>query len=317
MFASLLLAVALGAPVAPMHGTILSTHGAQTIVRMDAITSTAPAKTRVVTLVPYHAFPPGTGIDGYASPAMDPQRLLDVVAAGPFTPGLPDRAKTKPLDVSSTIPSMRMVDQDGRFTQLDAWRGKIVVLSFIFTRCPIGDVCPLISAKFSQLQKVIDPKTTHLLEISLDPVYDSPSVLRAYLQQFGGDPARWTMLTTTGSQTQHLLNRFGISSLRISTSYFTHDDRLFIIGKDAKILEIIETSGWNPSDVAAEISNINGLATNPLERLRLSLIASVVALCGGSQYTGVVLLELALFFIILGAVVWGLIFVGRILKSNR
>ncbi len=317
MLLSLLLAVALGAPVAPMHGTILSAHGAQTIVRMDAITSTAPAKTRVVTLTPYRAFPPGTGIDGYASPAKDPQRLLDVVAAGPFTPGLPDRAKTKPLDVSSTIPSMRMVDQNGHFIQLDAWRGKIVVLSFIFTRCPDRDVCPLISAKFSQLQRLIDPKTTHLAEITLDPVYDSPAVLRAYLHQFGGDPSRWTMLTTTGSQTQHLLNGFGISSLRISTSAFTHDDRLFIIGKDAKILEIIETAGWNPSDVAAEVANINGLATNPLERLRLSLIASVVALCGGSQYTGVVLLELALFFIILGAVVWGLIVVGRILKSNR
>ena len=317
MLAAIALASALAGPVAPAHGTVLANSGSTTIVRMDAITGMAPAKTRTLVLDPRRLFPPGTGIDGYAYPADAPRRLLDVVAAGPFTPGLPDRAKTTPLDVSSILPPLMMVDENGHFTRLDSWRGKIVVLSFIFTRCPDRDLCPLISAKFAHLQQLVDPKTTHLVEITLDPVYDSPAVLRAYQKQFGADPTRWTMLTTTGSSTQHLLNGFGISSLRISPANFTHDDSLFIIGKDARVLEIITTAGWNPSDVAAEVANINGIASNPLERVRLSLIASVVALCGGSQFTGVVLLELALFTIILVAVIWGLVAVGRILKSNR
>jgi protein SCO1/2 len=60
-------------------------------------------------------------------------------------------------------------------------------LSFVFTRCPDPTICPAISGKFLYLQRHLDPERFHLVEITLDPTYDSPPVLKRYSAIFGAD----------------------------------------------------------------------------------------------------------------------------------
>lgn len=310
MFASVLLTAFF-----QIHGSVLSTlRDGSSIVAIAPVTRTLAGGSYRVRIAPPHDFPAGTGIDGYMQRGARPWHITDANAAGAFVAGMPDQGRVIPIDIGSTLPPTRMLDPAGQFVRLNAFDHQTVILSFVFTRCT--DICPIISAKFEQLQRLIDPKRMHLIEISLDPDYDSPKVLARYAARFHARPATWSLLTAKGSTIAHLLNRFGVSSLQTASDAFEHSDRLYIVAPNGRVAEDITTSGWNASDVAAEAASISGMAANPLERFRLSLIASLVSFCGGSRYAGVVLLDIALITLIAIAVTWILIRLGLLLKRN-
>jgi hypothetical protein len=123
-------------------------------------------------------------------------------------------------------------------------------------------------------------------------------------------------LTGTGGTIERVLDEFGISSLQTDSATYIHSDRLFIVTPQGRVAYVVETAGWDPRGVAAEARAIQGMASNPFERFKLALIASAVALCGGSQFAGIVLLEIALFIIIVIVVAISLWIVGRVLWSR-
>lgn len=299
----------------PLHGTVLSTlPSGEIVVRNDAIAQTLVASTHRYRLAPMIHTRAGVGIDGYLDRSTTPWTLRDPLVAAPFTPGVPDPGRVIPVDAGTGIPNTELVDQDERIVHLDRdFRGKTVLLSFIFTRCPDKNLCPAISGKYAFMQSHLDPNKFTLLLVTLDPQYDSPAVLRDYAKQFGANPAIWRFLTGKGSSIQHMLNQFGINSLRESSANFIHNDRLFVITPAGKVAYVVETGAWDPNGVVAEAQSVAGMANNPFERLKLSLIASAVALCGGSQFAGIVLLEVGLFFIILAIVASSLWLVARVL----
>jgi protein SCO1 len=287
------------AQVIPVHGVALAEgpHGT-TVVRLDAVTNMVRGQTRAVRIDPALALPPGTGVDAFLDRSKEPWRLYDATVAGPFIPGLPDKGKVISIDLGSTLPHTKLVDQNGRLVDLATdFRGKVVLLSFVFTRCPDKDECPTVSAKFAALQKLLDPQRFHLIEMSLDPVYDSPAVLQAYGRQFGAGPG-WSILTGQPHEITHLLNSFGISSLRVSDENFVHNDKVFLTAPDGKVADIVQTLGFSPDGLAAQAKHLHGMTSSTLGRLQLALVADVAALCGGSEFAGVVLLETLLFIFI-------------------
>jgi len=302
----------------PFHGVVIAPVGnSSAVVRNGVMARTLPAQTRLYRLAPPLGLRAGTGLDAFLDRSTKPWTLRDAVPAAPFVAGLPNAGRVIPVDVGKPLPRATLIDQDERLVQLhDAFRGKTMLLSFIFTRCPDTDVCIAISSKYAQLQHDLDPAHFALVEITLDPTYDTPAVLRAYQKQFGGDPAIWTLLTGTGSTIERVLNEFGISSLQTDSDTYIHSDKLFIIEPQGRVAYVIDTAGWDPRGVVAEARAVDGMSSNPFERFKLSLIASVVALCGGSQFAGIVMLEIALFLIIVVAVTVALWFVGRVLWSR-
>ena len=82
------------------------------------------------------------------------------------------------LQPGDTIPAIPLVDQSGRAFSFAQLRGNAVVLSFIYTRCADPRMCPLVSSKFARLQRAIGDAPVRLLEITLDPRFDTPRVLR-------------------------------------------------------------------------------------------------------------------------------------------
>ncbi len=308
-----MIAVLLAALLTPMHGVVLSpaAHG-DVVVRNDAIVDMLPATTTRMRLSPRITVRPGVGIDGLLDRSTTPWTLRDPEVAAEFVAGLPDVAKAQPVDIGKPLPKATLVDQDGHAMTLhDAFAGKTVLLSFIFTRCT--DICPVISGKYAYMQSRLDPAKFLLAEITLDPKYDSPAVLRAYAKRFSADPKIWRLFVGTGSTTQRVLDAFGINSLLVAPATYQHNDKLYIIEPTGKVAYIVDTAGWDPQGVMSEAESVAGMASNPFERLKLSLIASVVAVCGGSQYAGIVLLEMILFFIVLAIVTASLWWVGRVL----
>ncbi|MHB8230894.1 MAG: SCO family protein [Vulcanimicrobiaceae bacterium] len=285
--------------VIPVHGVVLDPdHKGLAIVRNDPVTGMLPSEIRGYRIVPHLKLAAGVGIDGFLDRSASPPVWYDAAVAGKFDPGQPDPGDVSPIDYGSLVPNAPLVDQRGRIVRLDGFKGKVTLLSFVFTRCKDSDECPLVSSKYSFLQRKLDPKHFHLVEITLDPTYDSPWVLRDYAAKYGANPQAWSILTGQPKTIQNLLDRFGISSLQTSSDDFVHNDRLFVIDGKSRVADIIDTTGWDPGNVIAEARHVAGLTSSPLGRLELSLVADVVALCGGSQYAGVVLMETVLVFLI-------------------
>lgn len=302
----------------PVHGEIVQSASPSTaIARTDAVQDMLPASIRRYRLQSPRRLVPGTGFDALLDRSTRPWTLRNVEIAGPFAPGLPEPGRVIPIELGSALPADELVDQNAHPVRLDRdFAGKTILLSFIFTRCPDRTLCPAISGKYAYLQSQLDPARFALVEITLDPPYDSPAVLRRYGNRYGAKAASWRLLTGTGSTIQRLLDVFRISSMRVSSSNFIHNDKLFVVTPQGRIGYVAETGGWDPQAAIAQARQIAGLSNNPFERFKLSLIASVVALCGGSQFAGIVLLELALFGLIVVVVAAALWWVARVLWAR-
>lgn len=278
--------------IVPVHGTVLAQTGARTIVAtIDAVTGVSPAHTlRFTTAARVRA---GEGFDALLDRAKN--ELDDVHPAGSFVAGMPNKLITHVLARGDRLPAYRFVAQDGRIRTFDQYRGKAVLLSFIYTRCPDREICPAISGKYAYLQHHLDPRNVQLVELTLDPSADSPVVLAAYGKRFGADPARWSLLTGEGAQIKNVLDSFGLDPLETDPGRIIHGDALIILDRNGTIADLIPTSGWEPDDVIATVDNVLGVASNPLRRFELATIAGVIAFCGGSISTGTVILDSAVF----------------------
>jgi len=302
----------------PIHGIAISSLGDGTaIVRTDAVPRMLPSTISRYRIVPHVRFAQGTAFDALLDRSTEPPSLRDAIPARVFSPGLPDRAKAVPVDLGSTLPSALLVDQNDRLVDLSrAFAGKTLLLSFMFTRCPDRTLCPAISGKFAYMQNRLDPRRFALAEITLDPPYDSPAVLHAYGAAYGARTARWRLLTGTGTTVQRLLDAFRISSMRLSSDNFLHDDKLFIVSPTGRVATIVQTGAWDPGEVMAQAHAVAGIASNPFERLKLALVAEAVAVCGGSEFAGTALLELTLFLFLTVTSLAALWAVARLIWSR-
>ena len=97
---------------------------------------------------------------------------------------------------------------------LHEWRGRPLILSFIYTRCPLPDFCPAIESRLAMVQQRIktDPtlRGTAIVAITIDPGYDTPAVLKQHAAARGADPAIWRFVTGTTAEIDAFGRQFGI-----------------------------------------------------------------------------------------------------------
>ena len=91
------------------------------------------------------------------------------------------------------------MDQDGRKRSFDSFKGSPVVLTFVYTRCPLPTFCPLMDRHFVTIQTSLANdaalRRVHLVTVSFDPSYDTPPVLKKHARELKADLSRWTFLT--------------------------------------------------------------------------------------------------------------------------
>jgi protein SCO1/2 len=299
----------------PVHGTVLAVPARGAVVAsIDGVPGAYAAQTRrFATTATLHA---GATFDAY----LDVRRgtLSDVNAADAFVPGMPNHLITHVEAVGDPLPAYRFETQTGRLVRFADFRGKVVLLSFTYTRCPDRDICPAISGKFAYLQHHLDPKQFALVTMTLDPLHDSPGTLASYGAQFAADPQRWSLLTGESAQVKDVVDAFGLDPLETNPGQIIHDDTLAIVGRDGKIAQLIPTAGWVPDDVIAAAENAAGLSSNPLRRFELATVAGVISMCGGSITTGLVVLDSVVFLLGVG-ILGGLLYwiTKRVIISER
>jgi protein SCO1/2 len=161
--------------------------------------------------------------------------------------------------VGETVPDFTLLNQSGKKIGLDQFRGKVVALTFVYTRCPVADYCVRMSRNFAAMNQALaaDPKLyakTHLLTVSFDPAYDTPKVLRSYGGAYTGKYsqetfAHWDFAAPSEAELPKMEQWFdvGVTSTagaQAAGKQFQHSLATAIIGADGKVLAFYPTNEW-------------------------------------------------------------------------
>ena len=147
------------------------------------------------------------------------------------------------LAIGAAVPDFTLTNQLSKPVHLADFRGQVVALNFVYTRCPLPDVCPRLCAGFARLQKRFAGRDLALLSVTLDPQYDSPEVLASYAKIWRADPARWHFLTGGFEDVQRVAGRFGIISWP-EEGLLTHTSETAVIARDGKLVALIGGSSY-------------------------------------------------------------------------
>jgi protein SCO1/2 len=163
------------------------------------------------------------------------------------------------LKPGDPVPAASFVDQDGKKRTFAAFKGSPVVMTFIYTKCPLPTFCPLMDRHFATLQKTLkaDPAlaNVHLVTVSFDPATDTPPVLKAHARTLGADLTRWTFLTGERDAIDQFAARFGVSVARAMNDPrdITHNLRTVIVKPDGTLAKTYTGNDWSPDQVLADL----------------------------------------------------------------
>jgi cytochrome oxidase Cu insertion factor (SCO1/SenC/PrrC family) len=225
-----------------------------------------------------------------------------VVGALTFAAALAVATFVPALQPGDTVPAIPLVDQSGDAFSLTQLRGNAVVLSFIYTRCADPQMCPLTSSKFARLQQLIGSSPIRLLEVTLDPAFDTPRVLRAYGRAFGERPRTWTLATGEPSAIGAFAQRLSVATQWTKPGTLVHTESVIVLDRYGRIAQIIDGNAWAPADVLADANAlVTADAPSVVSRIRLWLGAAVES-CGGGALGVSALVMLALLAAVIGTV---------------
>jgi protein SCO1/2 len=163
------------------------------------------------------------------------------------------------LKPGEAVPEVPMIDQDGRKTSVASLKGQAVVLTFIYTQCPLPTFCPLMDRHFVTIQERLkaDPALSkvHLATVSFDPITDTPPVLKKHAQQLGADLTRWTFFTGDRDDIDKFASRFGVTIGRdlSDPKNITHNLRTLIIDPEGKLKKTYSGNEWTPDQILADL----------------------------------------------------------------
>jgi protein SCO1 len=161
-----------------------------------------------------------------------------------------------PLPPGSRAPDVELTNQDGKTIHLDDFKGKALLVTFIYTRCPLPNFCPRLSSQFARIHEDLaktpdDYSRTHLLSITLDPAYDTPAVLKkyglAYLRDDASGFSHWDFARTPAEKLEKLAAAFGLS-YEEADNQISHTMAIVLIAPDGTISKYWSTD-WTTPDV--------------------------------------------------------------------
>ncbi len=157
------------------------------------------------------------------------------------------RGKRAYREVGENLPDFALYDQTGAVVSASRFRGRQIVLNFIFTRCPVATMCPAATERMRQLQqqaREAGVTNLELVSITLDPEYDTPGVLKEYALTRGIDTSNFSFLTGPESAIKDLLTQFGVIA-QFDGSILQHTLATLLINENGRIVHRADGSRWN------------------------------------------------------------------------
>jgi protein SCO1/2 len=176
-----------------------------------------------------------------------PGGLLDGVLPGPPS-GLPR---------IGSAPALTLTSQDGAPLSLGELRGKVVLLTFIYTSCT--DTCPLLTGKMAGLQQKLGPdfgERVRFLSVTVDPDRDTPDVLRAYGQRFQANPTGWAFLTGTPDEVAEVTGAYGIFVRKRPSGDVDHSFLTSLVDRSGTLRVQYIGARFDPDELLADLRSL-------------------------------------------------------------
>ena len=196
--------------------------------------------------------------DGFHDPLLD-----DVVVIAQGRPDYKPPVQYHVPQAGDKVPDFSFVNQSGRTIHLKDFRGKVVLLTFIYTRCTLADYCPRMSRNFAEIDKKLaaDSKLyseTHLISLSFDPTYDTPKVLRSYGGAYTGNYTKekflhWDFAAPQEKELPAVTQFFDVGVTPGDSRSLTHSLSTVLLGKNGEVLAWYPTNEWKPEDVYSQM----------------------------------------------------------------
>ena len=254
-----------------LRGKVVSTNAATGEVTVDheAIPGfmdamTMPYKLKDASIV--GELHPGDVItaDLLVSQDADATVLLDHLVV--VAQGKPDYKPTTLYHVPAPgdqVPDFVLRNQDGRVIRLNRFRGKELLITFIYTRCPLPNFCPLVTRNFAQIDRQVEAdgalkNKVHLLSVSFDPENDTPERLRAYGAQYIGSDAKdafahWDFAVPQKPVLTEMAKYFDVGLTPGTDGTINHTLSTTLVGRDGKVVQFYPGNEWTPEQVMSDI----------------------------------------------------------------
>lgn len=160
--------------------------------------------------------------------------------------------------IGRLAPDFTLTDQSGRQVKLDQFRGKIVLLNFIYAHCT--DICPITTANLLQVQRGLKQrgwwaKDVVFISVTTDPARDTPAALMGYARRYGADPSGWHFLTGKNSAVTRVHRAYGIEVRPVGGGLQEHHLPTFVIDRRGMVLGAYGASP-HPPDVLADLAKL-------------------------------------------------------------
>jgi protein SCO1/2 len=251
-----------------LRGVVVSSDSAKGIVTID--TEAIPGLMGAMTM-PYKLAQPGVATELHPGDHVTARLRISTSASvldqiDVTAQAQPDYKPEKFYNVPApgqTVPDFKFLNQSGKTIAIDQFRGKVLLVTFIYTRCPLPDYCIRMSRNFATIQHELsaDPELynkTHLLSVSFDPVHDTPGVLRSYGNSYTGERgdkafSHWDFAAPSSSELDAVDQFFDVGVSPGGNSTLTHTLSTAIITPSGKIFRWYPSNEWTPSAVVDDI----------------------------------------------------------------
>jgi len=200
---------------------------------------------------------------GYQAPLLD-----EVVITAQAKPDYKPAVQYHVPKAGDAVPDFKLVNQSGRSIHLAQFKGRALLLTFIYTRCQLQDFCPRMSNNFAAIDKQLaeDPAVyakTHLLSISFDPQHDTPAVLKSYGEDYTGLHEKatfthWEFAAPPEGELAAMTQFFNMGITPGDGGSLNHSLSTVLIGKDGKVAAWYPSNDWKPAEVVAAVKNAAG-----------------------------------------------------------
>ena len=255
----------------PVRGKVVSTDPAHGEVTLDAEAipgfmeaMTMPYKLRTPNIL--SELHPGDHITATLY-VTDTDDLLDqIVITAQGQPDYVPLVQYHVLTAGDAVPDFKFLNQSGKHISIGEFKGKVLLVTFIYTRCPLPDFCPRMSENFARIDKALaaDPALyakTHLLSVSFDPEYDTPAVLRSYGGAYTGNYtqekfAHWDFAAPNKTDQEAVDKFFDVGVTPEKDHTISHSLSTVVIGPDGKVFRWYPTNDWTPEQVLSDLKQL-------------------------------------------------------------
>ena len=164
------------------------------------------------------------------------------------------------------VPDFKLTNENGKPIHLAEFKGKALLITFLYTRCPLPDFCPRVTRNFAVVEKSLAANpalynNTHLLCASFDPDGDTPARLKAYGETYMGAEApkafaHWDFAVPSKAALPPMAHYFDVGLTNEQNGTITHTLSTTLIGPDGKVVRFYPGNEWTPQDLLADVQRL-------------------------------------------------------------